>query len=147
MSKETVNRWLVDLHDGLALDERGRCFFSYGSDDTLKLNVPSDGVSFFLSSVLVKGPLDQPVQHQALRLNLFQEKTRGGALAVDDKTGDLVLCFRQRIAECDFVLFRNIIANFAETVTAVRRELMEKAVRAERKNGAERGLPRHGVFC
>lgn len=145
--RETADRWLKQLNPDLALDAAGTCYLSYGNARVLQCAVPKHGAFFHISSVLANAPLSPRLLPKALLLNIHQEKTNGGAVALDPVSEDLVISYRHAFANCDFTAFRNIIANFAATAATLSDELKSATAGATLSAGNERGLPRHGVFC
>lgn len=145
--RDVAASWLNQLNSDLLLDDNGICYLRYESARVLKFSVPKRGNFFHFSSVLATAPLSVRHLLKALQLNIHQEKTNGGALAIDPLSEDLVFGYRHRFVDCDFVAFRNILANFAETLDALAQDLQQVTVVAEATASGARGLPRHGVFC
>lgn len=145
--RNTADRWLKQLNPELGLDTDGTCFLSYENTLVLQCAVAKHGAFFHLSCVLAAAPCSPRLFSKALTLNMHQEKTNGGAVALDPVSEDLVLGYRHPFTNCDFTAFRNIIANFATTAAALRDQLKPANVTATVAPATERGLPRHGVFC
>ncbi len=145
--RDIATSWLNHLNPDLSLDDNGTCYLRYGSARGLKFNVPRRGNFFHFSAVLAAAPVSGRLLSKALQLNIHQEKTNGGAVAIDPLSEDLVFGYRHSFVDCDFVAFRNILANFAETVEVLAQDLEQVGVIAEPTASVTRGLPRHGVFC
>ena len=122
--QEQVTHWLIELGqlhgESFKLDEEHQLKLS-SNQQTLLITAPPGSEQLYLTVILCDLPAsNQKATYElALGLNLYQEKTRGAAIAVDSQANAFVLSYCTETAHLSFNDFNNIINNLLETSEGV----------------------------
>ena len=143
--QKIVEGWLMDLGKTLGrplpLSADGVCRLDHPNAPTMILEVPAASPMLYYSSPLVKleqGASELELCKRALSLNLFQVETAGTTLALDEKTGEIVMCLLHPIEGMTSERFQNVLNNFLVTAISLREQLQKggsKAVASRRPHG------------
>lgn len=113
----------------LNLDEDGMCTIEFDRGLQVTVGVTEENAYFSLQAPLIEAPTDVslPLLAEALRLNVRFADTRGGSIGLYDAEELLVFRYWQPLADCDGLLFSNILANFIATAYELHDRLMQIA--------------------
>ena len=121
-----VNAWLRDLGNQygmpLSLNEEGSCALIGDQDFELEIFAQDACDHFFINIKIMDLPHGNraDILYQAMTLNLFQQETLGGSLAVDPKNESLMYCYSREIEQTTFSCFANIVGNLLDTASKLR---------------------------
>lgn len=107
--KALVSGWLADLQRNLgirellSLDQDGLCFIPYPNGLEIDVELPNGTQTVYIYTPVCHAAnhSKEALMEQALALNMFQIQTRGGALAFDKATSDIMYCCSIEIKEYD----------------------------------------------
>ena len=118
--------WLTNLGTQYGrtfqLDSQGQCLISVNNNRVIHLHNLIDSNHFCINIEIMDAPQHSAIDTYklALKMNLFQAKTRGATIAIDDKTQRLMLCFMgcyERMEFNDFYNILNNLINVSEEIT------------------------------
>ena len=130
-TRDTVQQWLSRMGNAnnciFRLDYNRRCSIKGENGHDLTIQVPSTGSDVFFTVELDALPPDnkENLFLEALKLNLFQQETHGGALAVDPVANTLVLTYRRTIEDLDYQYCLNIIQNLLTTAESLKEKIFQ----------------------
>lgn len=131
-SLQQVTDWLTEIshyeNKELSLNENGECYLESESGHTLIMQTPENGEFLYLT-VLFKSPLhkyNKNTFEEILKFNMFQEKTRGGVIAIDNLAGSLVLNYRSSLEMLNALSLNNLIGNMFSTAIEIEDELNQE---------------------
>lgn len=115
------------LNANLRLDENGLCSIKHEDGLIIILEVPKGSDSFYLYAPLATVPNDLVSAYRlfgrALKLNMFQVKTEGGAVAYSEDLQQIMLMLASPIKNCTSEVLLSIISNFINSGLKLKREL------------------------
>lgn len=129
---ETIDQWLQQMSSDweapLSLDEEGSCSIRSGNGYTLELFSVEATASCYFSIPLMDVPHEARESFYAtiLALNVHQQETCGGTLAVDPDRDGLLLCYSQPVATLTAELFANLIQNLIGTADTLVQKIREQ---------------------
>ncbi len=146
-----LHAWLAELGSRqgaqFQLDDQGRCSISANENTSIVLYGPAGNDIFYINVELL--PLPEEGQEQlfrlALNLNLFQQETLGAAIALDEESTSLILCYSREYGDTSFQDFSNTLNNMVALSDTLRLQL-EDACRNEPSEVREE-LPEFGLLC
>ena len=128
---EQVSHWLMDMSHShpLApkLDEEGICHLESESNIRITIIATKSSSHFRVNIDLMPIPdtnrLREGVFEAGLKLNLYQHRTLGGAVAIDPISQQVVLSFIREVDLTDLNQFNNILQNLIQAAKELRDEL------------------------
>lgn len=127
-AKQAVNSWLAKINPadtGMVLNQYGQCqLLSKGGAESCIVFVPNaTSTEFFLFQdiALLPASCDSRVYEELLKLNLPCEATRGGSLAFDSQTRNVVFVYSREIAVTDIKIFCAVLENFLDSAQEIKK--------------------------
>ena len=108
--------WLNDINPAFALNESGRCTIK--ADDSMFIVIMTDEQDscYSLAATIIdlKGEDPLAIYKAALKANMYQSETLGGAIALNEDTDSLMLFFSESVHKVDHQGFKNTLDNFVD---------------------------------
>ncbi|WDE07177.1 type III secretion system chaperone [Thalassomonas viridans] len=151
MNQSPLNNWLSELSAGqgtqFKLDEQGRCFISANNNCNICIHGPAGSDSFYVNIELMTltEENNEFLFRQALSLNLFQHETRNCALALDEKSSALMLCYAGQYKHTSFQDFTNVLNNMVDLSATLCEQLQQSQYTETAPKAGE--LPAFGMLC
>lgn len=154
-NQSQLKSWLLELGNQQGthfnLDEEGRCFISANGKSNLNIYGPASSDNFYINVELLSVPAEgaELMFRTALGLNLFQQETRGTAIALDEQSSMLMLCYSGNYNSVTFQDFCNTINNMIELSENVMLQLADATLDSSSKNSVDSNvdMPAFGILC
>jgi len=139
-AQEQVRNWLREIGP-LQLDENGVASLTYDETIQMVIEAPNGSPVFHLYATVSTPPGEgrEAFYELLLKKNFLTLETNGATFAINERTGEIVLCYSQPADNLDAQAFKNLVGSFIETVEKWQERLgaPEDAGGEEESDGAE----------
>eukprot|EP00521_Asterionellopsis_glacialis_P014571 CAMPEP_0195293276 /NCGR_PEP_ID=MMETSP0707-20130614/12087_1 /TAXON_ID=33640 /ORGANISM="Asterionellopsis glacialis, Strain CCMP134" /LENGTH=289 /DNA_ID=CAMNT_0040353953 /DNA_START=202 /DNA_END=1071 /DNA_ORIENTATION=+ len=140
--RQKVDNFLRDISASfgtdLYLNKHGMVSFKY-EEFTVCLEVPESNGSFFLYTSEQVSDLTSETKDKLLSLNYLQQETRGGCLSVQKTSfgSEILFSYMDRVFELSAQDFQNILENFIDTTTKLRKQILPNDHESDKRDGED----------
>ena len=131
-----MQHWLNEINPEFVLNDSGRCTLKADESTLIVIMTDEQDSCYSLASTLIELNDEDPlaIYKAALKANMYQSETLGGAIALNDDTDSLMLFFSESVKKVDYQGFKNTLDNFVESTQRLKDVFTDK-LEASRTQG------------